>query len=548
MRLLSTKQSPHILVTADGRERKNFKYAILSHRWARSEDDGKVHEVTYEQLTEENLTEEQLHAEQLDVEQLDAEHSDPEQPRRGQRRENSYGWRKIFDACRIARERGIDYIWIDTCCIDKRSSAELTESLNSMYAWYGAAEECYAFLDGVPYSGPSQTPNDLSDDDSEKFRKSEWFLRGWTLQELLAPKTVRFYGKTNDTRGFIGTRYGLANHIKESTHIGRDYLRDKDDPLRLPVHSASVAQRMSWASKRDTLIPEDKTYSLLGIFGVNMPLLYGEGGEAAFKRLQLEIIARTTDDSIFAWGFGETGKTPSQGQGMLATKAASFENSGDITNDPQVDQATTQADLNAVVHVSMTPIRDQVLSYFIGPRRHNKDAIRLKCTRKPGKVSYTIWLSIKRDKDNKYYRTAITSYRVSGLRRIPVALQRFVTTPKQVSVSSRDPPIFNAAELEAAEPKHWWHKLPVWTMRLIDYVRLIVVLAIVIVGSTTGATCLPADGKGNCDTVILVVGLIFFFRDLTLNRVQFWAVLILWGLLTKLPSIGTESDPTPQGV
>ncbi len=193
----------------------------------------------------------------------------------------------------MARESGLDWIWIDTCCIDKSSSTELTEAINSMYAWYEAAEVCFAYLrDVVDGEDP------LSEDSS--FTRSRWFTRGWTLQELIAPRQVEFY-----SAGWarIGSKWEYAATIERVTGIHRTVLKE-------PYFSGqarrqrqwSVAQRMSWAAGRRTTRPEDLAYSLMGLFNVHMPLLYGEGAQNAFVRLQGEIAKLTNDQSLFAWG------------------------------------------------------------------------------------------------------------------------------------------------------------------------------------------------------------------------------------------------------
>ncbi|OBZ69938.1 hypothetical protein A0H81_10396 [Grifola frondosa] len=193
------------------------------------------------------------------------------------------GHSKVSQACAMASKDGYDWIWMDTCCIDQKSSAEQSEAINSMYAWYRDAEICYAYLDDV-----------RSDEDCEgplsSFRHSEWFTRGWTLQELIAPRRLVFVA--GDWKN-IGTRTGLVDTIEEITRIHRLVL------LRVPM-KCSIAARMSWAAKRQTSRVEDRAYSLMGLFGVHMPTIYGEG-EQAFVRLQQEIMKHSNDHSIFAW-------------------------------------------------------------------------------------------------------------------------------------------------------------------------------------------------------------------------------------------------------
>ncbi|OCL13293.1 HET-domain-containing protein, partial [Glonium stellatum] len=189
------------------------------------------------------------------------------------------GYEKVEQCCAKARSAGFEWVWIDTCCVDKRSSAELSEALNSMFRWYQGATICYAYLEDYT-AGKSE----LSD--------SRWFTRGWTLQELIAPPTVEFLAKDWTE---IGTKTSLQKEIARITGVNSRIL------CRIShVGKASVAKRMSWAARRQTSRLEDEAYCLMGLFGVNMPMLYGEG-KMAFERLQLEIIKNSNDHSIFAW-------------------------------------------------------------------------------------------------------------------------------------------------------------------------------------------------------------------------------------------------------
>ncbi|KAL1838932.1 hypothetical protein VTJ49DRAFT_2063 [Mycothermus thermophilus] len=203
--------------------------------------------------------------------------------------EQKAGYAKIAYACSQAQKDGLDYLWADTVCIDRHSSAELSEAVNAMYGWYERAAVCYAYLEDVHFDDYTEgylTWNDL-------FAASRWFTRGWTLQELLAPRKVVFYAQG---WRLLGTKSSLVKSVSKITGI--DELTLLDPAL---VRTASVAQRMSWAAHRSTTRPEDIAYSLMGLFDVNMPVLYGEG-ENAFLRLQEEIIKRSDDHSIFAWG------------------------------------------------------------------------------------------------------------------------------------------------------------------------------------------------------------------------------------------------------
>ncbi|KAK1751428.1 hypothetical protein QBC47DRAFT_391778 [Echria macrotheca] len=228
------------------------------------------------------------------------------------------GYKKILGACRLAKADDFKWLWVDTNCIDKTSSAELSEAINSMYEWYRRAKVCYAYLSDVP--GPKGLPESL-----DMFKRSRWFTRGWTLQELLAPPKIKFYGASWI---FLGTtdkgimEWSPFNRLlSDITGIPLGYLDGS-----FLMSSASVAQRMSWAARRETTRVEDRAYSLLGIFGVNMPMLYGEG-ERAFLRLQEEIIKNSADQSIFAWGFGQpTGAL----DGLLARSPSEFQSCRDV--------------------------------------------------------------------------------------------------------------------------------------------------------------------------------------------------------------------------
>ncbi len=205
------------------------------------------------------------------------------------------GYAKIEGGCRQALKNGISYVWVDTNCIDKSSSSELSEAINSMYGWYRESRFCYVYLADVTVpEGLEINDKTLTDvpEINKAFRCSRWFTRGWTLQELLAPASVVFYSQ--EWRE-LGTKRTAGPLISEITGISRDYLRR---PER--VHDASVARRMSWVSKRRTTRVEDMAYCLLGIFDINMALLYGEGHKA-FLRLQEEIIKVSADQTIFCW-------------------------------------------------------------------------------------------------------------------------------------------------------------------------------------------------------------------------------------------------------
>ncbi|KAE8317348.1 heterokaryon incompatibility protein-domain-containing protein [Aspergillus transmontanensis] len=249
------------------------------------------------------------------------------------------GYKKILNTCHQALKDELEYVWIDTCCIDKSSSAELSEAINSMFRWYGKATVCYTFLVDVP-SGSDPY------DHHGPFAKSRWFTRGWTLQELLAPEYMFFYASDWSE---IASKAELGEALHVITGVEPDSQHDLVDwdtlqgPCSSILHQASIAERMSWASSRKTTRTEDMAYCLLGIFGINMPLIYGEG-ERAFRRLQEEIIKTSNDQSILAWGVLEPWRSSQCNQshrvsqrdgeeervGILARSPAAFRGCGTI--------------------------------------------------------------------------------------------------------------------------------------------------------------------------------------------------------------------------
>ncbi len=254
------------------------KYAILSHTWREDHD-----EVLFADIKRDSA-------------------------------ENKAGYHKVQYACKQAKAANFEYIWIDTCCIDKDSSAELSEAINSMYSWYQKAKICYAYLADVSVSSNTdiETLNSA-------IASSKWFKRGWTLQELIGPSNLIFYSCEWIE---IGTKSSLCNVLAEKTGIDVRILTNE-----IPLESTSLAKRMSWASNRETTRVEDMAYCLMGLFDVNMPLLYGEG-KKSFIRLQEEIIKHSDDHSLFAWT-DPTADADDQ-YGMLAKKPKHFEQSGNI--------------------------------------------------------------------------------------------------------------------------------------------------------------------------------------------------------------------------
>jgi hypothetical protein len=195
------------------------------------------------------------------------------------------GFQKIDGCCRQARQ--FDWVWVDSCCIDKSSSAELSEAINSMFQWYKDSHICYAYLSDV-VSSPALVWKSRPSSD---FEYSRWFSRGWTLQELIAPDVLHFFNRDWEN---IATRASFASILEKITGIPDRVFHGED------ITKHCVLEKMSWARTRKTTRIEDIAYSLLGLFDINMPLLYGEGTRA-FTRLQEEILKTSGDYSLFAW-------------------------------------------------------------------------------------------------------------------------------------------------------------------------------------------------------------------------------------------------------
>jgi hypothetical protein len=228
------------------------RYAILSHTWSEGQ------EVTYEELV-------------------------------ASTGRDKTGYEKILFCINRAAEDGFEYSWVDTCCIDKSSHQELQTAINSMFRWYQGAEKCYVYLSDV------QVPKEVTNAQAypiswaQSFCQSRWFTRGWTLQELLAPVSVEFFSQEGKR---LGSRISLEREICEVTRIPVEALRGQH------LSDFSINVRLSWATERTTTFKEDKIYSLLGIFGVLIPLLYGEGETQAEVRLREEIKRRQKGQGI----------------------------------------------------------------------------------------------------------------------------------------------------------------------------------------------------------------------------------------------------------
>ncbi|PWO27345.1 EntF, Non-ribosomal peptide synthetase [Pyrenophora tritici-repentis] len=193
------------------------------------------------------------------------------------------GYAKIRFCGERAAADGLEYFWVDTCCIDKSKSDELSTAINSMFRWYQRAVKCYVYLTDVLVPDEVTNAEAFRISWQQAFQCSRWFTRGWTLQELLAPASVEFFSQD---RKRLGNRISLEQEIHSITGISIDALRGQR------LTEFSIEERMSWAAKRTTTVKEDRVYCLLGIFGVFLPLIYGEGEEYAALRLKDEIQKR----------------------------------------------------------------------------------------------------------------------------------------------------------------------------------------------------------------------------------------------------------------
>jgi len=243
MRLLLRSNTGELCLTEYFIDRNDIPpYAILSHAWEHGE------EVTFRDLTDGTG-------------------------------KNKTGYNKIQFCGQQAERDGLQYFWVDTCCIDKSSSTELQEAINSMFRWYQNAKRCYVYLSDVISDFPNSNDECL-ERWKPAFEKSRWFTRGWTLQELIAPESVDFFSKY---WAYIGNKKSLEQTIHDITGIPVEALR------RRPLSEFRIEERLSWAEKRCTTREEDIAYCLLGIFNIYMPLIYGEGRENALARLEKEV-------------------------------------------------------------------------------------------------------------------------------------------------------------------------------------------------------------------------------------------------------------------
>jgi hypothetical protein len=229
-------------------------YAVLSHTWGKKKD-----EVTFRDMLEGSGM-------------------------------DKLGYEKIRFCANQAERDGLHYFWVDTCCIDKSNSTELSEAINSMFRWYQKSTRCYVYLSDLSVESYDQSrPIESRPEVREAFRDCKWFTRGWTLQELIAPPSVEFFSKEGTK---IGDRTSLQQEIHQITGIPVRALRGCDTKLS----TFSVQERMTWTKNRETKREEDAAYCLLGLFDVHMPPIYGESKGNAFARLREEIDKRPRNE------------------------------------------------------------------------------------------------------------------------------------------------------------------------------------------------------------------------------------------------------------
>ena len=226
-------------------------------------------------------------------------------------RRNCQDFVKLVEFFNISLKYGCNYVWFDSGCIDKSSSTELEESIRSMFNWYRNSKICIVHLA-----------------DTTSFWtvvRDTWFTRGWTLQELLAPKKIKFFGKSwqyitldstdNDKDLDFKLKVSLWRVISTLTKIPLRTLLDFTPGIN---HARDA---LVWVSKRKTTRVEDIAYCLIGLLGIPFSIAYGEGN-MAFRRLQVEILQQSHDMGLFAW----TGQ-PSAYNSMLAEGPQCFSES-----------------------------------------------------------------------------------------------------------------------------------------------------------------------------------------------------------------------------
>ncbi len=334
IRLLNAK-SMEFKMFGGSSSRKVPPYAILSHVWCKDDD----HEIIYQDMmavrTHKRRDVRGFEALDLtdDAGDVRASHS------------------KIMGHLANAVRCKIEWVWIDSCCINKHNHSELSSAINSMFTWYQNAARCFVYLADVTKSVlPSRS------------QQIEWFTRGWTLQELLAAgwETTAFFNR--DWR-LLGSKRDLMTEICQRSRIAPEHLED--------YTLACAAVKLSWAADRQTSFEEDRVYSLLGLFdNMEMDTRYGSGREQrVWREFQEKIIATTRDESIFAWQLGND-----QPCGILAPSIDCFRESGNLTINNGKKYRARRADCYRVAHGTLlfdlptvskaNPLRSTVIQTF----------------------------------------------------------------------------------------------------------------------------------------------------------------------------------------
>jgi hypothetical protein len=409
------------------------KYAILSHTWGREE-------ISF------------------------ADYHDPKYTSISWNTRLKAGWRKIKNTCEQAARQKLNHVWIDTCCIDKTSSAELSEAINSMAEWYRQAAVCLVYLEDISQeeAGPIR----------DQFTKCRWFTRGWTLQELIFPKLIRFY---DNEWQYLGDKFDMKAEIMEVTNIDSVVLNNS-----MALSSICVAKRMSWAARRQSTRLEDTAYSLMGIFDVHMPLLYGEG-KKAFQRLQEEILKKSSDPSILLWDPAVPGmsytKSPAY-TSIFASSPDQFFSGRRVMSYDAGDRLEI-----ALMYAGLRIVAPTIVSiagiYIILPCRYEDDysgpiAIKVHeklsrtlTSRRPSSVSEP--LSVTRDSNAVLENTADDVHQTVALQKVAVAKYRTLVLTTQDSTMSRlesqciavwlktSPQFDDVFEITSVEPNEGWN-------------------------------------------------------------------------------------------
>lgn len=257
MRLLHLDALGRLILT-DFRGKPIPPYAILLHRWSDSE-------ILIEDISNGNY------------------------------KEKEEGYEKLQFCVEQAARDGLQYSWIDTCCIDRWDNNERSKAINSMFQWYRNAARCYVFLSHVSVSSATEASQRSSLEAS--FRESDWFTRGWTLQELIAPVSVEFFSREGLR---IGDKALLDRLLHDITGIPLTALRN------CALDQFSTSERRRSAENRETTEEEEIVYCLLGVLGISMPITYGEGQESAQRRLQAEIEASGSTPSVISFSRNES--------------------------------------------------------------------------------------------------------------------------------------------------------------------------------------------------------------------------------------------------